>query len=208
MLIRVRIPGGAPGISASDALAIRAGNATGRSGSFFNNLGCGKTGADTTQQSDRRCAVCCLLQQFPSSKGQDSGPSIRGCRFNSGRERQWIVIPAHAGIQRRSQTLDHRSCGDDVKTPTRCSAAASAPRSAWGDRGFESFRRDHTPVAQRMQSARSRPVRSRVRFLPGVPFANDAVTQRPECSPVEREVAGSSPASVANELRRVTQQEE
>jgi hypothetical protein len=48
-----------------------------------------------------------------------------------------------------------------------------------------------TPVAQWMQSARSRPARSRVQVLPGVPIANDAVTRCPECSPVQREDAGS-----------------
>ena len=53
---------------------------------------------------------------------------------------------------------------------TRCSAAASAPRSGRGGRRFESFLRDHTPVAQWM-SETLRTSRSRVRILPGVPIS-------------------------------------
>lgn len=79
-------PGSNPGwgtISASTSLATRSGNATGQSRLFFNNLRCGNTGTDTARQPDRQFAVRCLLQQFLSSKGQDSGPSIHGCRSNS-----------------------------------------------------------------------------------------------------------------------------
>ena len=58
----------------------------------------------------------------------------------------------------------------------------------------------HTPVAQ--------PIRARGHGPRGRGFksflgCHDAVTQRPECSPVEREAAGSTPASVANFSRRV-----
>ena len=132
----------------------RSGIASGTSGSFFYNSGCGNTRAGIAQRKSATLPVSrCefesrgLPHSFPSSNGEDSGLSSRECRFNSGREHHGDV----------AQRAEHSPCTRTiwVRIPSsppfhsRCSAAASVPRSGRGERRFESFRRDHTPVAQR-----------------------------------------------------------
>jgi hypothetical protein len=57
MKFRVRIPGGVPDFFAEvETLSRRSGNATGTSGSFFYNLGCGKYRAGIAQQEERDVA--------------------------------------------------------------------------------------------------------------------------------------------------------
>ena len=93
MMFRVRIPGGVPDFDASEALASRSGIATGSSGVFFYNLGCGQYRAGIAQwqsatlpASRREFDPRCPPHGFPSSNGEDGGLSSRRCRFDSGRE--------------------------------------------------------------------------------------------------------------------------
>jgi hypothetical protein len=60
-----------------------------------------------------------LFQSFPSSKGQDRGPSSRVCRFKSGRERQQLSRGSAAASARRSGRRGRRfdSCPRDQPIP-------------------------------------------------------------------------------------------
>src|SRR5882672_7496598 len=56
MFFRVRIPGGVPGFAEALALPHRSGIASGPSGSFFYNSGCGNTRAGMAQREERDAA--------------------------------------------------------------------------------------------------------------------------------------------------------
>ena len=144
----------------------------------LSQIGCGK--ANCARAS--AFAPLRAIGHFRSRRlnGRDDGPSSLKCRFESGREHQCCLL---AVAQRQAHPVRNGEC-----------------------RRFESCRRDQAPVAQRNKSARLRIARTRVRILPGAPI-HGAVTQKKECPPVEREVAGSSPVGAANQ-RRVTQAEE
>lgn len=56
MILRVRIPGGVPDFDGRNALPSRSGMATGTSGLFFYNLGCGQYRAGIAQPEERDVA--------------------------------------------------------------------------------------------------------------------------------------------------------
>ena len=96
----------------------RAGIATGATRTFFENSGCGKTRAGMAQREERGVASAeawvrgpLSAPMFPSSKGQDSGPSLRRCRFKSGRECQGDVA------QRQSLRLASGQYGFEPHRP-------------------------------------------------------------------------------------------
>lgn len=180
----------------------------------------------TLPASRRGFKTCCLHQfSFPSSNGQDRGPSSRVCRFESGRECQtfgrWrsckqtvsntVANPMRVrllhlplwgrGSIARAPALQAGGCRLDSDRLHQLAVAqlASAPRSGRGDRRFESCRRDQHYLLSSTERERAATDREmRVRILPGVPVRLGTVTQRPECPPVERKTAGSNPVSVAS----------
>ena len=158
----------------------------------------------TLPASRRGFEARCLPQLFPSSKGQDSGLSSRECRFNSGRECHGDVAQASRAFASHANDMGSTPI---VSTNFILAVAQRTAHVVRDDETAGSTPAGETipPVAQRM-SETLRTSRSRVRILPGGPI-HGAVTQRPECPPVQREAAGSNPASVAT-TRRVTQLEE
>lgn len=110
--LRVRIPGGVPGICSrsfagpapaqrpeprgllfdnSDVARLRPrGQAAARDEVWMTHVQTWLNGQSATLPASRRgFETCCLHQiSFPSSNGEDRGPSSRVCRFKSGRERQ------------------------------------------------------------------------------------------------------------------------
>jgi hypothetical protein len=139
---------------------------------------------------------------FPSSNGQDRGPSSRVCRFKSGREYQRGCSSVDRAI-----ALQAKDAGliPAFSTKFKLAVAQTGQRASFGTRRPQvrilPARPFNTSVAQRNQSARLRTARPRVPILPEVP-AEGAVTQQTECLLVEQEVAGSSPAGAANDVPR------
>ena len=149
------------------------------------------------QRRDASSRLAGCPMGFRRLNGEDSGLSSRECRFNSGREHQRIVIPAQAGIQCLRTSLDSRLRGNDGATHLAVAQRQARLVRDEEAAGSNPAGETNTPPVAQWMSETLRTSRSRVRILPGVPFSNDAVTQRPECSPVEREAAGSNPAGVA-----------
>ena len=94
MKFRVRIPGGVPDFCGGERASAPLRQCDWKKRIVLLQLGMWQDqGRYSSTGTARRCQrretssrlVVCPIW-FPSSKGQDSGPSIRGCRFNSGRE--------------------------------------------------------------------------------------------------------------------------
>lgn len=117
---------------------------------------------------------------FPSSNGQDRGPSSRVCRFKSGRERQYSARCSAAASARRSGRRDRRfdSCRRDQRFP--CSSVDQRARG-YGPRGrgFESLPgcQSMAPYLRR-KSPRLSSGRSRVQVPPAPPIFRRVAQQR------------------------------
>ena len=88
-----------------------------------------------------RVRISLPVPSFPSSNGEDRGPSSRVCRFKSGRERQRGCSSAD-----RAFASQAKGAGLNPAVSTNSSrrgAAGRARRSGRRGRRFESCRRDH-----------------------------------------------------------------
>ena len=150
---------------------------------------------------------------FPSSNGQDRGPSSRVCRFKSGRERQYS---SRCSAARQAHVVrDHEAAGSNPAGETNRFPCSSVDQRARGydprGRGFESLPGcQHMAPYLKRKSPRLSSGSTRVQVPPAPPTicraassaADPYVSARSstarEQPALNRQVAGSTPAAPTN----------